>query len=135
MSEFTPLREAVDALADRALPPDFGELKRRATHRGRRRVVMVAAATAAVIAGSVLTVTGLDDDRRTAPVDQPKLTPKPAAAPNGWVAVDAHQGGGDIYLVRADEETPAGWRSPGRMQPTMHVRRGRRTEHGCCSAG
>ena len=38
MSEFTPLREAVDALAHRAPPPDFGELERRATRRGRRRV-------------------------------------------------------------------------------------------------
>ena len=30
MSEFTPLREAVDTLASRAPSPDFGELKRRA---------------------------------------------------------------------------------------------------------
>ena len=90
MSEFTPLREAVDTLASRTPSPDFGELKRRATRRGRRRVAMVAAATAAVIAGSALAVTGLEDDRRTAPVVQP-ANPGPAA-PNGWVAVDAYQG-------------------------------------------
>jgi Tol biopolymer transport system component len=100
MSEFTPLREAVDTLAGRTPSPDFGELKRRATRRGRRRVVMVAVATAAVIAGSALAITGLDDDRRPAPVEQPK----PAPAPNGWVAVDAYQGGGDIYLVRPGED-------------------------------
>ena len=105
MSEFTPLREAVDTLASRTPSPDFGELKRRATRRGRRRVAVVAAAaTAAVIAGSALAVTGLDDDRGTAPVEQPKPTPKPAPAPNGWVAVDAYQGGGDIYLVRPGED-------------------------------
>ena len=46
MSEFTPLREAVDVLASRAASPDFDELKLRATRRGRRRVVMVATAGA-----------------------------------------------------------------------------------------
>ena len=101
MSEFTPLREAVDTLASRTPSPDFGQLKRRAARRGRRRVVMVAAATAAVIAGSALAVTGLEDGRRTAPVVQPN----PGPAPNGWVAVDAYQGGaGDIYLVRPGDQ-------------------------------
>ena len=66
MSELTPLREAVDTLARRAPSPDFGQLKRRATRRGRRRVATVAAVTAAVIAGSVLAITGVDH-RRTAP--------------------------------------------------------------------
>ena len=65
MSEFTPLREAVDTLASRAPSPDFGELKRRAARRGRRRVALVAAATAAVIAGSVQVITGHDVDRRS----------------------------------------------------------------------
>ena len=101
MSEFTPLREAVDTLASRTPSPDFAELKRRATRRGRRRVAVVAAATAAVIAGSALALTGLDDNRRTAPVVQPK----PGPAPNGWLAVDVYQGGGDIYLVRPGEDT------------------------------
>jgi Tol biopolymer transport system component len=100
MSEFTPLREAVDTLASRTPSPDFGELKRRATRRRRRRVAMVAAATAAVIAGSALAVTGLDDGRRTAPVVQPN----PGPAPNGWIAVDAYQGDSDIYLVRPGEQ-------------------------------
>ena len=102
MSEFTPLREAVDALASRTPPPDFGELQRRATRRGRRRVGMAAAALAAVIAGSALAVTGLDDDRRMDPVEQPK----PGPAPNGWVAVAvvAYQDRGDIYLVRPGED-------------------------------
>ena len=100
MSEFTPLREAVDTLAGRTPSPDFSQLKRRATRRRRRRLAIVAtAATAAVIAGSALAVTGLDDGRRTAPVAGPKPTP------NGWVAVDAYQsGGGDIYLVRPRED-------------------------------
>ena len=110
MSEFTPLREAVDTLASRTPSPDFGQLKRRATRRGRRRVVMAAVATAAVIAGSALAVTGLDDGRRTAPVVQPN----PGPAPNGWIVVDADQGDsgatrrglgdGDIYLVRPGEQ-------------------------------
>ena len=46
MSEFRPLREVIDTVASRTPSPDFGELKRRATRRGRRRVVMVAAAGA-----------------------------------------------------------------------------------------
>jgi hypothetical protein len=40
-SEFTPLREAIDTLASRTPSPDFGELKRRATRRGRRCAAMV----------------------------------------------------------------------------------------------
>jgi hypothetical protein len=134
MSEFTPLREAVDTLADRALPPDFGELKRRATRRRRRRVAIVAAAaTAAVIAGSALAVTGLDDDRRTAPVEQPKPTPKLGPAPNGWVAVDASQGGGDLYLVRPGKDARrlevAGWDAANEACPAWSP-----DGHGCCSA-
>lgn len=72
MSEITPLREAVDTLASRTPSPDFSELKARANRRGRRRVAMVATASAAMIAGSALALNGLDIDRRTAPVEQPK---------------------------------------------------------------
>ncbi len=76
MSEITPLREAVENLADRTASPDFSDLKRRATRRGRQRVVMIATATAAVIVGSAFAFTGgLDNNRRTDPVDQP--TPSP----------------------------------------------------------
>ena len=104
MSEFTPLREAVDTLAGRSASPDFGELKRRATRRGRRRIAVVAAAAAAVIAGTAAVVTGLDGDRRTAPVDEPMPTPKPVTAPNGWVAIDDYRDGGSIFLVRPGED-------------------------------
>ena len=69
MSEFTPLREALDSLAGRAPSPDFSELRRRATHRGRRRAVMLATATVAVIAGSVFATTALDGDPRTLPAE------------------------------------------------------------------
>src|SRR3954447_24793059 len=78
MSEFTPLREAVDALASGRPSPDFGDLQRRATRRRRRRVVMVAAATAAVIAGSVLAVTRVDDHGRATPIGPPNPTFEPA---------------------------------------------------------
>ena len=75
MSEFTPLREAVDTLASRTPSPDFGELKRRATRRGRRRVVMVAAAAAAVIVGrrrpSPASPDGTTDADRGTHVGQP----------------------------------------------------------------
>jgi hypothetical protein len=109
MSDLTPLREAVDTLAERALQPDFGELERRAARRGRRRVALVATATAAVIAGTVLAVAGLDDGKRaTAPIEQPKPGPKP----NGWVAVDVYEGdfsddaydGDVIHLVRPGQK-------------------------------
>lgn len=91
MSELTPLREAVDAVAGRTTSPDFGELKRRATRRGRRRVALVAAATAAVITGSALALTGLDDTRRSAPVVQ---LPKPVvgAVPVWYDAKGLHRG-------------------------------------------
>src|SRR4029078_5804219 len=80
--------------------PDFGLLERRATRRGRRRVAVVAAATAAVLAGSALVLTRAGVDRRTAPAERPEPTPKAATAPNGWVAVDAYQGDGEVYLGR-----------------------------------
>ena len=111
MFEFTPLREAVDTLAERTPQPDFGELKRRATRRGRRRVVLVAAAAAAaVIAGSVAAVTGLDDDRRTAPdpVEQPE--PVVGAVPVWYDAKGLHRG--DVV-----EQTPVELIEPERPGP------------------
>ena len=75
MSEFTPLREAVDTLASDRPSPDFGELERRATRRGRRRIAMVSAVTAAVIVGSVLAVTHVDVHRRVAPIKPPAPVP------------------------------------------------------------
>ena len=84
MSELSPLREAVDTLASRAPSPDFGELKRRAARRGRRRVAVMAAATAvAVIAGTVLASTVLSD-RRAVPAGPPAATieqPNPIPTP------------------------------------------------------
>ena len=70
MSELTPLRDAVDTLADQSMPPDFYSLKQRATRRRRTRVVFAAAA-AAVLAGSTVAVAGLVDERAVAPVEQP----------------------------------------------------------------
>ncbi|MGA8846017.1 MAG: hypothetical protein WB471_05325 [Nocardioides sp.] len=72
MSEFTPLREAVDTLASRTPSPNFGELQRRATRRRRRRVVMVAAATVAVIAvGGGLAAGTLGGNDRVSPMGEP----------------------------------------------------------------
>ena len=68
MSEFTPLREAVDTLASRTPSPDFGELKRRASRRGRRRAAFAAVAAFAVIAGSALAATDLMATDGTGPV-------------------------------------------------------------------
>jgi WD40 repeat protein len=100
MSELTPLREAVDTLAARSPVPDFAEIRRRATRRGRRRIAVAAVAAAVVVGGSAVVALGLDDDRRTAPVQQPE--PAPVRAVNGWVAVDGR--GGDIHLVRPGED-------------------------------
>ena len=104
MTEFTPMREAVDTLASRTTSPDFGELKHRANRRGRRRVALVAAAAVAVIAGSALVATDLMTTDGTRPVVQPTLTVQPAPAPNGWVAVEASEAGGDIYLARPGDD-------------------------------
>ena len=103
MSDFTPLREAVDALAGRTPSPDFGELKRRAARRGRRRVAMVAAVTVAVVAGWALSVNGPDGDRRTAPVEQPK--PVVGSGPVWYDAQGLHHGN----IV---EQTPVGLLQP-----------------------
>jgi hypothetical protein len=110
MSEFTPLREAVDTLAERTPQPDFGELKRRATRRGRRRVVLVAAAAAAVIAGSVAAVSGLDDDRRTAPAPVEQPEPVVGAVPVWYDAEGLHRG--DVV-----EQTPVELTQPVRPGP------------------
>jgi Tol biopolymer transport system component len=100
MSELTPLREAVDTLAARSSSPDFAEIKRRTTRRRRRRVAVAVVAAAVVVGGSAVVAVGFDDDRRTAPVQQPE--PSPSRAVNGWVAVDGL--GGDIHLVRPGED-------------------------------
>src|SRR4051794_2380069 len=95
MSEFASLREAVDAVAGRRPSPDFGELERRATRRGRRRLLAVAAVTATVVVGSVLAVAGLN--RHVAEPAVPAI-PLPGPATNGWVALDDDHDG--VYLVR-----------------------------------
>ncbi|HET7689981.1 MAG TPA: hypothetical protein VFK41_06370, partial [Nocardioidaceae bacterium] len=102
MSELTPLREAVDTLAGRTRPPDFGELRRRALRRRRQRVVWVAAVAAAVLTGSALAATVPSGGDRSAPPVSPDI-PIPERA-NGWVAVDAYQGGGEVYLSRPGVE-------------------------------
>lgn len=70
MSELTRLRDAVDTLAGRSLPPDFSSLKQRATRRRRVRVALAAGA-AAVLVGSTVAVTSFEGDRRSAPIDAP----------------------------------------------------------------
>lgn len=72
MSEFTPLREAVDTLASRTPLPEFGELKRRATRRGRRRVAVAAAAAVAFIAaGGGLAAGTLGGSDQPSPIGEP----------------------------------------------------------------
>jgi len=77
MSEFTPLREAVDSLAGRSPSPDFGELKRRATRRARHRIAMVAAATVMTVLGVAAVVINGQQGDRVAPVG-PGPTPTPS---------------------------------------------------------
>ncbi len=85
MSEFTPLREAVDTLANRALPPDFGELKRRATRRGRRRIALAVAGTAAVLVTAGIAGNVLPGEDRATPPAQPSPTETQSPSPlNEW---------------------------------------------------
>lgn len=82
MSEITPLREAVDELAGRSLPPEFGELRRRATARGRRRVAVGAAAAVVVLVAATATL-AMGTPRGSeepAPVGEP-TTPSRITAP------------------------------------------------------
>lgn len=107
MSEFIPLREAIETLADRAQAPAFDELQKRATGRARRRtavvaaatVIVVALATAAVIAGTSLSLTG-QTDRATGPAPRPNPTTAPETGPNGWVALER---AGALFLSRPNQ--------------------------------
>jgi hypothetical protein len=58
-------------------PTAIKQAHRRRTKAAAAVAVMVAAAIAAVIAGSALTVTGLDDDRTAPPLEQPEATKNP----------------------------------------------------------
>lgn len=80
MSEFTPLREAADELAGRAPAPDFDELKRRATRRGRRRVVLVSVAgiLAFIAVGGAVAAGTLGSSDQVAPIGEP-TSPTPTA--------------------------------------------------------
>lgn len=71
MSEFTPLREAVDTLASRTPLPDFGDLKRRATRRGRRRIAMAVAAVAVIAVGGGLAAETLGGSDQPSPIGEP----------------------------------------------------------------
>ena len=72
MSELTPLREAVDDLAGRSPSPDFSELKRRATRRGRRRVTAAAAvAVAIIVVGGGVAAGSLGGSDQPSPVGEP----------------------------------------------------------------
>ena len=98
MSDFSPLREAVDTLASRAPSPEFGELKRRAAHRGRRHVALWGRHPVAVIAGTVLASTVLSDRRAVpagppaATIEQPNPipTPTPSATPTPTPTMEAN---------------------------------------------
>lgn len=105
MSDFTPLREAVDDLAGRKPSPNFDDLKRRATRRGRRRAVMVTATTAAVVAGSALAVAGSNDGRRTSPEPAGEPRPVVGAAPVWYDVNGLHRGD-------AVEQTPVNLMEP-----------------------
>ena len=73
MSEFTPLRESLEALAERAVAPDFRQLQQRAARRRRRRGLAVTTAVVALICGSVFAV--IDPDERSTTIgDQPKTS-------------------------------------------------------------
>jgi hypothetical protein len=74
MSDLTPLREAVLDLAHRTPSPDFDDLRRRATQRGRRRAGMATALTAASVVVGVLAATrALDSSDETLPSVDPTV--------------------------------------------------------------
>lgn len=87
MSDFTPLREAVDTLASHAHPLDFGDLERRAIRRGRRRIALVATAGVAAV---ILTVGIAEDalsggEHAQGPVHQPSPSSSETTATGaGW---------------------------------------------------
>jgi hypothetical protein len=78
VSDFASLREVVDDLAGRSLPPDFGELRHRAVRRGRRRVALVVTTSLVALgaASGVLATGTLRGSEEPAPVGEP-TTPSP----------------------------------------------------------
>lgn len=91
MSELTPLREAVETLVARRPFPDFRELEVRASRRGRRRVLLVAVATVAIVAGAVLAVLDPGGGRRPEPLVP--LEPVVGSGPVWFDAEGLHRGG------------------------------------------
>ena len=70
MSDFTPLREAVDDLTSRTPSPNLDERERRATRRGRRRVVTVAGAVAYIAVGGGLAAGALGGSDQLSPIGE-----------------------------------------------------------------
>ena len=94
-------------------------------------------ATAAVVA-VVATVAAVAVDGTTGEAPQPATpivpsTPTLGPGTNGWVAVDAYEGGGRLSRPAWPGGPPARGHRIG-CRATRRVRRGRRTERDCCSA-
>ena len=91
MSEFTPLREAIDDLVSRTPWPDYGELQRRANLRGRRRVVMVAVAAAGAVAfiavGGGLAAGTLGGSDQLSPIGEPTAQESAEPSPTSHEAL------------------------------------------------
>ena len=75
---------------------------RKRVRRNRIRASFATVAAVAVVA-AVLAMTGVGTRSAEPPPASPTV-PILGPGTNGWVAVDAYQGGGDIYLARPGEE-------------------------------
>lgn len=78
---------------------------RKRARRNRAAALLGTVAVVATIAGGAALAQGRMDDKLPQPASPvgPSITPL-GPGTNGWVAVDAWQGGGEIYLLRPDED-------------------------------
>jgi Tol biopolymer transport system component len=97
------LHAAVDDHPD-ALAFDVTAYVAAGRKRARRNRAVALATTLAAVAVAVVAVAGAAGTRGGTPEPAAPAPPHIPAPANGWVAVDAYQGGGDIYLVRPGEE-------------------------------
>ncbi len=85
--------------------PSYLAAGRKRARRNRAAALFATVAAVAVVA--VLVAVAAAGTRGGAPQPAAPVVPNiptPGPATNGWVAVDAYQGGGDIYLVRPGED-------------------------------
>ena len=83
--------------------PSYVAAGRKRVRRNRAAALVATVAGVVVVAAAVAVVGTRDGASQPAGPIAPHV-PEPGSGTNGWVAVDAYQGDGDIYLARPGED-------------------------------